>query len=77
MNLDLFKSGGGEAAAKEMDVPFLGSLPFDPGFVRGGDDGVHRIISEPDGTAASAFENIVTRLIETLESGDDEGVTII
>lgn len=77
VNLDLFKSGGGEAAAKEMDVPFLGSLPFDPGFVRGGDDGVHRIISEPDGAAASAFENIVTRLIETLESGDDEGVTII
>ena len=69
--------GGGEAAAEEMDVPFLGSLPFDPGFVRGGDDGVHRIISEPEGFAAAAFETIVTRLIDTLESDDDEGVTII
>tara|TARA_B100000579_G_scaffold437643_1_gene467940 strand:- start:4443 stop:5477 length:1035 start_codon:yes stop_codon:yes gene_type:complete len=77
VNLDLFKSGGGEAAAKEMDVPFLGSLPFDPGFVRGGDDGVHRIVSEPDGVAAAAFETIVARLIDTLESDDDEGVTII
>ena len=77
VNLDLFKSGGGEAAAEEMDVPFLGSLPFDPGFVRGGDDGVHRIISEPEGFAAAAFETIVTRLIDTLESDDDEGVTII
>jgi len=77
VNLDLFKSGGGESAAKEMDVPFLGSLPFDPGFVRGGDDGVHRIVSDPDGVAAAAFEAIVARLIDTLESDDDEGVTII
>ena len=77
VNLDLFKSGGGEEAANEMDVPFLGALPFDPGFVRGGDDGVHRIISEPDGQAAVAFETIVTRLIDALESDDDEGVTII
>jgi Mrp family chromosome partitioning ATPase len=75
--LDLFKSGGGEESAKEMDVPFLGSLPFDPGIVRGGDDGVHRIVSEPDGATADAFESIVTRLIEELDSADDDGVTII
>jgi ATP-binding protein involved in chromosome partitioning len=75
--LDLFKSGGGEDSAKEMDVPFLGSLPFDPGVVRGGDDGVHRIISEPDGATAKAFKTIVSQLIETLESGDDNGITII
>jgi len=75
--LDLFKSGGGESAAEEMDVPFLGSLPFDPGIVRGGDDGVHRIVSEPEGATAKAFEEIVTRLIENLESSGDSGVTII
>ena len=75
--LDLFKSGGGENAAEEMDVPFLGSLPFDPGIVRGGDDGVHRIVSEPDGTTAEAFDIIVNNLIEKLDSPDEEGVTII
>lgn len=75
--LDLFKSGGGEDAAEEMDVPFLGSLPFDPGVVRGGDDGVHRIVSEPDGRTAEAFEKIVTNLIEKLDSPDEEGVRII
>ena len=75
--LDLFKSGGGEDAAEEMDVPFLGSLPFDPGVVRGGDDGVHRIVSEPDGRTAEAFETIVTNLIEKLDSPDEEGVKII
>ncbi len=75
--LDLFKSGGGEESANEMDVPFLGSLPFDPGIVRGGDDGVHRIVSEPDGATAEAFEAIVTQLISNLEDGEDSGVTII
>ena len=75
--LDLFKSGGGEESANEMDVPFLGSLPFDPGIVRGGDDGVHRIVSEPDGATAEAFEAIVTQLISNLEAGEDSGVTII
>ena len=75
--LDLFKSGGGEESANEMDVPFLGSLPFDPGIVRGGDDGVHRIVSEPDGATAEAFESIVTQLISNLEDGEDSGVTII
>ena len=46
VTLDIFKEGGGKATADEFGVPFLGALPFDPGFVRGGDDGVHRIVSE-------------------------------
>ena len=69
LTLDVFKSGGGEASANELDVPFLGSLPFDPGIVRGGDDGVHRIVSEPDGETAHAFDSIVTRITEELERG--------
>ena len=28
--IDIFKSGGGEKAAKELNVPFLGRIPFDP-----------------------------------------------
>ena len=43
VTLDIFKQGGGKATAEEFGVPFLGELPFDPGFVRGGDDGVHRM----------------------------------
>jgi Mrp family chromosome partitioning ATPase len=27
---DLFKAGGGEALAREMNVPFLGRVPLDP-----------------------------------------------
>jgi len=76
LTLDVFKSGGGEASANELDVPFLGSLPFDPGIVRGGDDGVHRIVSEPDGETAHAFDSIVTRITEELERGSGPSLRI-
>ena len=76
LTLDIFKSGGGEASANELDVPFLGSLPFDPGIVRGGDDGVHRIVSEPDGETAQAFDSIVARITEELERGSSSSLRI-
>ena len=77
ITLDVFKSGGGEETAKEMEVPFLGSLLFDPGIVRGGDDGVHRIIAEPDGETARAFESIVERVLEQLDKGSQRTLRII
>jgi Mrp family chromosome partitioning ATPase len=77
ITLDVFKSGGGEETSKEMEVPFLGSLPFDPGIVRGGDDGVHRIIAEPDGETARAFESIVENVLEQLDKGSQRTLRII
>ncbi len=77
IKLDLFKEGGGEAAAKELEVPFLGSLPFDPGVVRGGDDGVHRIVAEPDGEVAKAFEVVVENLFKVLSEGKQDAPKII
>jgi len=70
--LDIFKSGGGEKTAEEFGVPFLGKLPFDPGFVRGGDDGVHRIVSEPDGPASQAFAEVVAQIQSKVESGSSD-----
>jgi ATP-binding protein involved in chromosome partitioning len=77
MTLDIFKSGGGEESSNEMGVPFLGALPFDPGIVRGGDDGVHRIIAEPDGETARAFESIVEKVLEQLDHGSQRTLRII
>jgi len=74
--LDIFKSGGGEEASEELSVPFLGSLPFDPGIVRGGDDGVHRIISVPDGDTAKAFNSIIERINEELANSQDASISI-
>jgi len=76
ITLDIFKSGGGVDAAENLSVPFLGSLPFDPGIVRGGDDGVHRIVAEPDGDTAKAFDKIVEKVILTLEQPNSPTVRI-
>ncbi len=76
LTLDIFKSGGGALAAAELQVPFLGALPFDPGIVRGGDDGVHRIVAEPDGDTAVAFDAIVDNVLSTLEDSTAPPVRI-
>jgi hypothetical protein len=48
-------------------------LPFDPGFVRGGDDGVHRIVSEPEGPSAIAFNKVVEHIQSKVESASNAG----
>jgi Mrp family chromosome partitioning ATPase len=65
--LDIFKSGGGQKTAEEFGVPFLGKIPFDPGFVRGGDDGVHRIVSDPEGLSSIAFTSVVSSIQSEVE----------
>ena len=75
--LDIFKVGGGKRIAEDLEVPFLGALPFDPGVVRGGDDGVHRIIADPTGESAKAFAKVVEAITEQLVDDADEGVRII
>jgi len=77
VTLDLFKQGGGKATAEEFDVPFLGALPFDPGFVRGGDDGVHRIVSDPDGPSSHAFAQVVSAIQSRIAEGSSAGLEIV
>lgn len=77
VTLDIFKKGGGKDTAEEFGVPFLGALPFDPGFVRGGDDGVHRIVSEPDGESAKAFSKVVESIVGQIGESSGKGLEII
>ena len=60
--IELFGSGGGEALAKEMNVPFLGRIPGDPEMVKAGDNGTPLVVAHPDSPAAEAFSNIVHNL---------------
>jgi ATP-binding protein involved in chromosome partitioning len=60
---DLFKAGGGEAAALEMGVPFLGRVPFDPRIVRRGDEGRPFVQDAAGSEAGKAFENVVRNLV--------------
>ena len=74
--IDLFKTGGGERAALELDVPFLGRIPFDPKIVESADRGESFLSEYPDSKAAEAFTQIVTEVIKFVEeeaSGLPEG----
>ena len=62
--IDLFKIGGGEKAAEEMNVNFLGRIPIDPQMVKMGDLGVPYVVDEPDELAPRAFHEIANNLEE-------------
>jgi Mrp family chromosome partitioning ATPase len=62
--IDLFKIGGGEKAAHDLEVPFLGRIPIDPTVVNTGDDGVPIVAAAPDSPAAVAFNGIIEKIVE-------------
>ena len=61
--IDLFKTGGGEKTAKEMDIGFLGRVPIDPQMVLLGDSGSPVVLTE--GESAEAFAEIIKNIEET------------
>ena len=66
--IDLFKVGGGKRSAKDMDVPFLGSVPIDPQIVEDADSGKPFILSRSD--ASESFEKITDKIQEFIKKGD-------
>jgi Mrp family chromosome partitioning ATPase len=61
--IDVFKTGGGEQLAREMDVPFLGAIPLDPGVVKASDAGLPVVEKSDDSKAGRAFSRIVEELL--------------
>lgn len=64
--INLFKVGGGEKAAKELGVDFLGAIPIDEKIVIDGDEGKPFINEE--GEAADAFKKLVEGIEEKLKT---------
>jgi len=62
--ISLFKKGGGEKAARDLKVPFLGRIPIDPEMVTDCDRGMPFVMAHPDSEAAKAFEKIAERTKE-------------
>ena len=63
--ITLFKEGGGEKAAKELQVPFLGRIPLDPQIVALGDEGKSFIEALPEAYASKAFMEVTERILES------------
>lgn len=71
-SIDLFKEGGGEKAAADLKVPFLGRLPLEPGIVISGDSGRPFVLGDPDSPSARSFQGIVDRVTENLKRDDQD-----
>jgi Mrp family chromosome partitioning ATPase/predicted Fe-Mo cluster-binding NifX family protein len=61
---DIFKSGGGQIMAAEMNVRFLGRIPLDPEIVHACDSGKPFIHHYRQSRTAKAFEKILNPILE-------------
>jgi len=62
--IDIFKTGGVENAAKELDVSFLGAIPLDVEISRLGDMG--KTFTKNETAAAKAFDKVVDAILVRL-----------
>ena len=65
-NIDLFKSGGGEKAAVELNIPFLGRIPLDPHIVETADNGESIIEAYPDSETVNVIEKICNSIDDNI-----------
>jgi ATP-binding protein involved in chromosome partitioning len=67
-DIDLFGKGGGQKAAEEMGVPFLGSIPIDPEMRKAGDEGrpfiIRRGVENP---TWAAVDRVMENLVKVVE----------
>jgi nitrogenase subunit NifH len=52
-----------QGMAQKFSVPYLGKLPMDPNMMRACEEGKSFLELFPDSTAASAFREVVNRLV--------------
>lgn len=64
----LFGKGGGEIAAKDLKVPYLGAIPIDPKIREEEDKGEPYIVKHSDSEAAKAFDAVVKKIKEVLKT---------
>jgi Mrp family chromosome partitioning ATPase len=67
-NVDIFKTGGGEKAAGELGIPFLGRIPIDANIVEASDSGVPFVEKFGDSIAAKEFAGIVDKIRTRVEN---------
>lgn len=60
---DIFKTGGGERMAAEMNVPFLGRIPIDPAVGEACDSGTPFVYHYSRTETAKAFERVIAPIL--------------
>ena len=64
--IPIFRTGGGLRTSDQMDLQFLGELPFDPKVVEGGDKGTPVLEEGGDSAFAKAVENFAKAVLSSL-----------
>lgn len=65
--VDIFSVGGGKKLSDEMNVPFLGRIPLDPGIVVSGDEGTPFTRAFPDSATTKAFREAIGPIMDLAE----------
>jgi hypothetical protein len=66
-SMELFGSGGGEQTAKEMEIPFLGRIPFDPRMVACADDGLSYLQKFPGTDISKSYQAMVEKMNQLVQ----------
>jgi ATP-binding protein involved in chromosome partitioning len=66
--VDLFGRGGGERAAHDLGVPYLGAIPLDPAMVKACDEGRPYILRHADSPTWRAVDTVMENLVKVVES---------
>ena len=66
--IDIFGRGGGEKAARELGVPYLGVIPLDPGMAKAGDEGRPYVLRHADTPTWKAVDAVMENLVKRVES---------
>lgn len=74
--IDIFKVGGGEKTAQEMNVSFLGKIPLDPQMVICSDSGAPFVAQNPDSKAGEAFHKISQAWRALLDARHKKGAEV-
>jgi len=68
--IDVFRTGGGEKIAEELDADFLGKIPLDPRICEASDEGSPFVISRVESPAAEEFMKIMRKIEAFLAKND-------
>ena len=73
----IFKHGGGERAAAELETDFLGRIPLDAAIMEGGDAGVPIVVAQPEGPHAAAFRAVAEAVVTAAERQSRQPMSIV
>jgi ATP-binding protein involved in chromosome partitioning len=65
--VNVFGKGGAEKAAKDMAIPYLGSIPLEVGIREQSDAGIPTLGTDPKTHSGKIFEEVITKVRQIIE----------